>query len=83
MHLLYLCISMLQPQKVLVVADVIRPLAPPVGVNHEKLHTFKNFPLHPVPVETKGGTSDLNTSATTKIVPVFVLLRTNFCNQVI
>ena len=30
-----------------------------------------------------GGTSGLNTSATTKIVPVLVLLWTNFCNQVI
>ena len=68
---------------ILVVADVLRPLAPPVGISHEILHTFQNFSLHPVPVYTTGGTSDLNTSATTKIVPVFVLLWTNFCNQVI
>ena len=64
-------------------ADVLRPLAPTVGVNHEILHTFQNFPLYPVPVYTTGGASDLNTSATTKIVPVFVLLWSNFCNQVI
>ena len=30
-----------------------------------------------------GGASGLNTSATTKIVPVLVLLWKNFCNQVI
>ena len=59
---------------ILVVADVLRPLAPPVGVNHEKLHTFQSLPLHPVPVYTTGGASDLNIPATTKIVPVFVLL---------
>ena len=46
---------------ILVVADVLRPLAPPVGVNHEKLHTYQHFPLHPVPVYTTGGASDLNT----------------------
>ena len=37
---------------ILVVADVLRLLSPPVGVNHENyVHsfhsTFQNFPLHP------------------------------------
>ena len=52
--------------------DVLRPLEPPVGVNHE-IFTFQNFPLHPVPVYTTGGASDLNTTATTKIIPVSVV----------
>ena len=30
-------------------ADVKRPLAPPVGLNHSKSHTFKNFPLQLTP----------------------------------
>ena len=76
---------------ILVVADVLRPLAPPVvytgtGCNaskdvfgcKEKFWNVCNFEWF----SPTGGANGLDTSATTKIVPVFVLLWTNFCNQV-
>ena len=68
---------------ILVVADVLRSLAPPVvytgtGCKGKFWNVCNISWFTPT-----GGASGLNTSATTKIVPVLVLLWTGFCNQII
>ena len=60
-----------------------------IVVTHET--HFKHTPFGRQPLNVcnfswfapTGGTSGLNKSATTKIVPVFVLLWTNLCNEVL